>query len=447
LMYLGPMLIYTYSFYPLTLYRNDLLETFFPSLNDLVYVQAYNLLAISLFCIGMLMIKLPPNWRPATRHPLTLSPRARQYLYTIGLVFGGIGVAAFLYLLWRNGGIAKAYGHRKGGLSSPSGYLSEAQTLTLPAIILVSMAWQGRRITKKYILLILVFAAPHLIHGFLSTSRGVTFVILATLALSQYLRTLKVPTSRAVFGGIAILGLIVLFLFAHRSNIYIGADFKLDASKLEETIAPKKTEISSGDNYVFASGLILHTRYFQRYYWGRRYAVILLVRPIPKQIWPTKYEDTGMGWIKERGMVAGSYLHEWLESVGWLPQSGSAAGFAADMYVEFAWGGVIVCFLLGLMFGELWKKFVLGQGIWPLLYVAAAVLSIYIPTQSLSAFLHRFLFMSVPVFLLWKFVVVPHLKKQAQAEADARKSEAVYKTNNQKPEPPPGRMPDKIIPR
>jgi hypothetical protein len=98
---------------------------------------------------------------------------------------------------------------------------------------------------------------------------------------------------------------------------------------------------------------------------------------------------------------------EWVAAVGWIPLRGSAAGFITDLFLEFSWGALLFCYLLGRFYGALWRKAATLGGVWTLLFIEAAALSVYIPTQSVSAVFHRFLFMTIPTLLLWK-LMAPH---------------------------------------
>ena len=67
--------------------------------------------------------------------------------------------------------------------------------------------------------------------------------------------------------------------------------------------------------------------------------------------------------------------------------------------------GLLGCLAVGFAFSRLWQRSVSSGGVWIALYVIAAALSIYLPTQSLSAWLYRFLFMAVPTVAVWRMFV------------------------------------------
>ena len=156
---------------------------------------------------------------------------------------------------------------------------------------------------------------------------------------------------------------------------------------------------TAGHFYVYGAGSILTTRYHQNYYWGKRYAVTLLVRPIPKQIWPTKYEDT-MG--EETNSIK---MSRWKETMRWEYLTGSACGIVSDSYMEFGLGCLLICYLMGSFLNFCWRKHRIEGEFWTIFYSFACILGIYLPTQSLSAFWHRFLFMSIPTAIIWRLYI------------------------------------------
>lgn len=152
-------------------------------------------------------------------------------------------------------------------------------------------------------------------------------------------------------------------------------------------------------------GFVNAVRETKTCYYGVRYAATYFIRPIPRQLWPTKYYDLGLGWMVNQSEFGGIADQQWQEILGWVPARGSAVGFAGDLFVEFRWGAPIGCFLIGWFFGKLWKNASRSGGVWTLLYVQAAALSIYVPTQSVSAVFHRFLFIAIPTYFIWRYYI------------------------------------------
>ena len=416
LMFIGPMLLYIYSFQPATLLHTEQLSRYFPEESDLVYVQIVNLIGVLLFCLGCLRSRVTPrDLRSGPARP-SLSPVTRQRLRLLSYLFGFVGVFNFFYMLWLRGGFVAAYSNPKGGGVAPSGYVGESPMLTLPAIVFYLMSLRGERLRIPHLAMVLVFASPHLIHGLLGSRRGPLFLILAALLWSWYLVSSRRPSLRTLLTSVAVIGTMVFFVWSHRRQLYLGSDFEFTPSSVLEQFAP--SEAGTGDLYIVGSGQIINSRYHGRHFWGHRYAVIFFVRPVPVQLWRTKYVDSGMPEFA-RGNPNCFDNGEWMQSLHWTPDKGSATGFIADMYLEFSWGFALVSYGLGLVFGFLWKRAVTAKGLWTILYIEASILSLYLPAQSVSAWLYRFLIMAVPTAFVWK-MFVGHLWRFSPAPLRAR---------------------------
>ena len=131
---------------------------------------------------------------------------------------------------------------------------------------------------------------------------------------------------------------------------------------------------------------------------------------IPKQIWPTKYEDVGADWLYRYGDEERD--ERYVESVGFRLLSGSSFGYVSDVYYEFAWGVILVSYLLGRFFCFLWERHRLRGGLWTVLYLELLIVSIYLPTQSLTAAMHRFIFMGGITYIVWRYWVDPKLRRK-----------------------------------
>ena len=97
---------------------------------------------------------------------------------------------------------------------------------------------------------------------------------------------------------------------------------------------------------------------------------------------------------------------EWLTSVGWLPPRGAAPGFIADLFVEFSWGAVLGCLLLGRLYRYLWRKGMAFGDYWFVIYVSLMVVSVFMVAQTFEAWAHRFLVMAVPSIMAWKLAAL-----------------------------------------
>ncbi|GAH86065.1 unnamed protein product, partial [marine sediment metagenome] len=219
----------------------------------------------------------------------TLGPEARQRMFRLACFLGLVAVLAFAYMIYQGGGLWQVYGRAKGSGVARSGYVGEAPLLAFPAIILLFVSRQGQRLHLRHLALVLLFASPYLIHGFLGTRRGPAFMVLAALMFSWCITSSRRPKLRTILIGLGLIGLTVLFLKSHRSQIFLGSDFDFDSSALLEECVPG--EPNAGDNFIHSSGTVLTAHQSGRYGWGRNLLITYLVRPIPKQIWPTKYQD------------------------------------------------------------------------------------------------------------------------------------------------------------
>ena len=210
---------------------------------------------------------------------------------------------------------------------------------------------------------------------------------------------------RKVLFMVGVLGSIAVFFLVFRGDIYLGSKFDFRMERLTEQFSPSTDQ--SGEEVVYSSGLFLVAQECGRFNWGSRWVAQLLVRAIPRQLWPTKYEDLGFGWVDEQTSSGGYTNSEWLSAVGFPPARGSAAGFDVSWFLDFSWFGCFGCYLFGMFFAYLWLKERSRGGIWEPLYIVALAWSILVPTQEQTVFLMLWGFLSVPTALLWWILVVP----------------------------------------
>ncbi len=152
---------------------------------------------------------------------------------------------------------------------------------------------------------------------------------------------------------------------------------------------------------------ILASETLGRHYWGVRYFVTVLIRPIPKQVWPTKYRDFGLEWMDVDPGLAGFSLSDWMSAVGFVPAEGNAGGFIADSFLEFSYGAIAIAFLIGLFYSRMWKRWVSYGGLATILYLELLILSVYLPSQSVGAWAYRCLLLMVPTWVIWRTLVEP----------------------------------------
>jgi oligosaccharide repeat unit polymerase len=408
MMLFGPMLLYTYVYSPAMLQYHGDLERYFPDLVKLEPVLTVNLLASALFCVGCVSASRPvwATWRrKETPQEAALKGRSRAQLVKLAWLFGVMSLAAFWYMVQSGGGLVELFSRPKAFLSPPSGYVGEMPMLSYPAIVLLAVSLGGRRIGLRHVMLALLFSSPHLIMASLGGRRGSAFLVLCTLIVSWYLAKSRRPPLGVVISAVVIIGVLMLFLGSNRRNLYLGSDKDIDTQAFVDQVVIKEGD--AGQEFIYSSGLMLTAQHFDRFYWGRRYFVTVFVRPIPRQLWPTKYEDLGLGWMVNQPGTAGFSDSDWLEGAGFWPLRGSASGFIADAFIEFWWFGVVICYLIGQLYGYCWMRSRRSGGLWTVVYVELLVLSVYLPAQSVEAWFYRALLLVVPTSLLWNHVVLP----------------------------------------
>jgi hypothetical protein len=397
----GSLLLYGYAIGPALLLHQTDLESYFTESWQLEYVMIVNLLGMVSFTIGSCWKQEPLTklfrGMPTVNVPLD----ARSRVLRLALLFGTIGAVAYWHSISNAGGFTSAYSRAKGGGWSSSGYIGEAPLLVYPAIMLLGLAARSgkRGMNILFCILGVLISLPHLFQGTFGGRRGPLFLVLSTMLMAVLTARQKRPSIPVVLGSFGVILLIVIVVWSQRQSWYIGSEREKNVT--QESLFDKLVPLDdpAGHYYVFAAGLILNTKYHQKFDWGRDYLVTLFIRPIPHQIWPTKYEDTV-------GINNGvDSIQDWKESVGWEPLSGSASGFIADAYVELSWGYILIAYYMGRFFAWIWRNAILRGGIWSVLFMEICILGVYLPTQSLSAFWHRFLFMSIPMWLIWRYYI------------------------------------------
>jgi hypothetical protein len=88
--------------------------------------------------------------------------------------------------------------------------------------------------------------------------------------------------------------------------------------------------------------------------------------------------------------------------MGWAEVPGAAATMVADMWVEFSWLELPVAFLVGWVFGRIWRLASTRIGSWMTEYIILCVLSIYFVTHSGEAVISRPVILSVFALLVWR---------------------------------------------
>jgi len=389
LMYLGPMLLFIYGWMPLKLNAANGLEGFFQN-DQLVYVQTFNVLGIIALIWGCLSCgcRVPRRTADAVM-PTSLSRR----LLVGGAFLGVIGVAAWSVGIIEVGGLREAFDQPYHGGWDDSGYIRDAAMLVFPAFLLVLAAGVKRQLRPIHLCLAFGFILPWMVQAFFTARRGPTFMITTIMAMGWYLyRNRRPAIVTMAVSGLAI-GYFILFLVVNRQSLYLGSDFDLttDVSSMVE-------KPDTGNEFIYGTGSLLSAEQMGHFFWGRRYAAQLLVRPIPRAIWPTKYADFGVPELDHNAGTGEGFS----EALGWKGADGSAPGLVADLWLEFRWLALAAMFLIGRAYGAVWRKMRTEGGIWDAQYVVISALSIYLVMQTIEAVLFRTIELSLPLWLLWR---------------------------------------------
>jgi hypothetical protein len=282
----------------------------------------------------------------------------------------------------------------------------------------------------RYVVTGILFSTPMFMQGLLAGRRGPTFIAFATLAAAYYLGRNKRPAAVMFILGGAGLGLLLLLMVTFRDQFRLGAGVfanpatavEMMVDQLAEERSAKSHRILGANEFIY--GVDVVTRFNEgsmgdRYYWGRRILTIMFIRPIPSQLWPSKYEDVGM----DRYLVnVGLGGVDQYSTVAY----GAAPGFAADLFAEFSWFAIAASFLIGWSYGHVWKNAVVLGGIWMMLYVLFIGLSIFFVVQTLEAILYRFLFTALPLLGFWRILrgkkipALEHALPEAGLQAEGR---------------------------
>jgi hypothetical protein len=405
--FLAPMVAFLYVYLPWELHKSGLLTSGIYSIQDFSSVQLFNAACAVALLFGCVLPSAlsskSSRQSPAVKGPAELGNRS----FRAALVFGGVALLAYAVNLHNVGGFFDAYSVEKGGGSAESGYVRDAVMWCLPALGLVYFRIaQGRAGWPQYLALV-CFAAPLVMHALLSGRRGPTFIIFSLLFFGWYLARGKRPSLLVFLGGGAVLGLLMLVMATFRESFMLGSDLFSNPGQAIHEIsthfnqrrADQAERSLASNEFIYGVTVITEFSREKNYFWGKRLAALFLVRPIPRQLWPTKYEDVGMSRYEvNAGLTLGD------DDLGGVAY-GAAPGFAADLFAEFSWGAIGICLLVGYGYGAVWRRCVRVGGIWLILYLLMVAFSIFFALQTMEAILFRLAFTYIPVALAWRYYI------------------------------------------
>ena len=390
LMFMGPMMLFMYAWMPYKLYVSGGLDGFF-QIDQLITVQCINVAGMLCFVLGCL--------RPGCRLPVSqpaeaLSPRAARVLIVAALVMGCVGFAAWATAIRNVGGLREAFSASYSGGWDDNGYVRDGALLMFPAFLLVLAVAVRLGFKLSYIGMMLLFLGPWGIEALFTARRGPTFMIFTMVGMGCFLNRRTRPSLLVTGGAGFALGLLLLFLVTNRNSIYLGSD-----QQLTTDISAVADNAHTGNEYIYGAGSILSAEQRHAFYWGRRYLAQIAVRPIPRAVWPTKYEDFGLPEMEHNAGTGEGFA----ETLGWEGANGSAPGIIADLWLEFRWLNFPFLFLVGQLYVRAWRRTHTHGGPWITQYIIISALSIYFVMQTMEAVIFRLLILSIPVWVAWFF--------------------------------------------
>jgi len=391
-----PQLLFLYVALPIYGLKNDEFEFlsragYWDKLSDFQFVA-------DIMCVALI---LGISWgcrRTRNASPPLLDQNPKMIL-AIGVAFGAIGSFAWIVGVINVGGFEAAYGHAYGGGWDDSGYVREAAQFGFVATPLIILARRHGGMRPRHWILVLTFLLPLLVQGLLGARRGPTFLALAGIAGSYILVFRpRIPLLAVIAGGMAV-GLLLLWLVANRSAIYLGSDEKLDGS------VSMMLQNWSGNEYLYSSAIVRYVNETGETFNGMRILAHMSARVVPHSLWPTKYADvvSALGLDIDLTRGAGIPVDRIATITGWDIAVGAAPSIVGDFWLEFGMFAPAAMFAIGWLYGRLWSLSRIDPRVQPA-YVMLAALSIYLFTQTIEAWLFRALLFGLPALLVLRLL-------------------------------------------
>ena len=390
MIFIGSMLVFLYGWMPLKLLEKNGLDGFFQQ-DQLIFVQSMNLLGATAFVLGCMSIGCR-GVRPEVAS-LNLTDETGRKLINGALVLGTIGLVAWIVSIVNVGGLIAAFNKPYSGGWDDNGYVRDASMLMFSAFTLILTATLKNRVRPVHLLSLALFLTPWLVQALFTARRGPTFLICTLVGMGWFLnRNRRPPLVATALGGLAV-GYLVLFLVTNRGALFIGSDFEFTTDVTSVVEKP-----DTGNEFIYGAGSILSAEARDKFYWGRRYAAQILVRPVPSSVWPNKYADFGLPELMYNAGTGEGFS----DTLGWEGAFGSAPGLVADLWIEFRWLAIPVLWLIGRLYAWVWRNAVSQGQVWTSQYIMMSALSIYLVMQTMEAVIFRMLILSVPVWLVWR---------------------------------------------
>lgn len=393
-----PVTLFFFAYMPLKLEADGML-TWFVSSAGLVTAQTVFLVLLTAFYLGGLLGSGNARWG-RDNPQISLAPLAGERLFAAGLWVGSLGIGVWLLLIASAGGFGSVYGVSYGGGElHTSGWVRETNNLYLTGLLLCLASGALSRGRGYRPLVAVLFALPHVTHALLGARRGPTFVVAVLMYLGwNVFRNRRPAVVTSLVGGL-LLGLFLIFLVSNRDFIYLGSKEQLDFDLGNSYVF----RFGVGNEYVVASGLVLTANHRQQFGWGVSFLEQLLLRPIPKELLPNKYEILPKQTVSREDIAT---------NIGWWAAEGSAPTLFGQLFTEFGWAAVVASLLIGWAYGWSWRRAVMTPSIgWQVLYVLMAQGLLHLLAQDFWAMAVPFLLMFVPACLCMVWAVERPFRK------------------------------------
>jgi hypothetical protein len=375
-----PALLFLYVAQPALLMASASNEAFFTQ-QQLFEIQGMYLLGVIALAFGA------SQNESSTIGPKHLPPNAFQFdsrrLRKVGITIGSIGLGIWFYTIISVGGFQAAFSQSYGGGWNDSGYIRDI-ALFLPFCALLIMLYLCGLTSASFgnVLLAIIFGLPLLAQGLLGARRGPTFMLAAVCLCAYDLGRGRRPRlSKGLVGGAFVAALLIL-LYTNRGNIYIGSSQYIDTGKISSFF-----DIGSGSEYVVGGANILHVWDTGRIAWGSNWLAEVVVRPIPHEMWPTKWTDWA-SWTGQ-GVIGADFQTSSADTINWTPPSGSAAGIVGETYQEWGWLYLPILWGVGRFYAMAWDRARSRQGNWQIYYAVFVAVSIYLILQGPTDTIYR----------------------------------------------------------
>ena len=419
--FIMPMVLYLYVWMPAQLTHNGELRLY-QSPSELTLVQQLNFLCLVGLAFGILVgghISRESLRRMPKTEPETI--QWRRQLGSLATLMGCVAIVMHLYTLRESGGFIQAYSHPYGGgWYASSGVVRDLELLSLPAVAFLCLSRAGLRFRVIDYILLTAFALPWLSQGMLAGRRGPTFTAVASVGVAWFMARRTRPSPVVVLAAGGCVGLLMLALVTLRTQIFLGSKLFEELPSVRELLAQigeGQERLTYGNEYLYGTFVVTHAIGRDDYYWGKRYLVYAFVRPIPRQIWDTKYKDVGMEAIKVNSGTLGKDAS--LEEAMRNPRVpiGSAPGLFADLFVEFSWAALLAAFVVGWVLGRSWIRAAISGRFWIAVYTCFSAFSIFLIMQTIEAFMVRSIVALVPTWFVWRLML---MRQRPQANAIGR---------------------------